>query len=83
MDESHSNEKAQSCFCCNRSRIPEHLNKWLIPNLGDLPLSAVDNKAGKELVAKLYAANLAPKTIVEIVGAMKEVIASAIDTDGR
>jgi len=60
-----------------------YLNKWLIPNLGDLPLSAVDNKAGKELVAKLYAANLAPKTIVEIVGAMKEVVASAIDGDGR
>jgi integrase len=60
-----------------------YLNKWLIPNLGDLPLAAVDNKAGKELVAKLYAANLAPKTIVEIVGAMKEVVASAIDGDGR
>jgi integrase len=60
-----------------------YLNKWLVPNLGELPLSAVDNKAGKELVAKLYAANLAPKTIVEIVGAMKEVVASAIDGDGR
>jgi integrase len=60
-----------------------YLNRWLIPNLGDLPLSAVDNKAGKGLVAKLYAAGLAPKTIVEIVGAMKEVVASAIDGDGR
>ncbi len=59
------------------------LNKWLIPNLGDLPLADVDNQAGKELVAKLYAANLAPKSIIEIVGVMKEVVASAIDGDGR
>lgn len=60
-----------------------YLNNWLNPNLGDLPLAAVDNKAGKELVTKLYAADLAPKTILEIVGAMKEVVASAIDSDGR
>jgi integrase len=60
-----------------------YLNKWLNPNLGDLPLAAVDNKAGKELVTKLYGANLAPKSILEIVGAMKEVVASAINGDGR
>jgi integrase len=60
-----------------------YLKNWLNPNLGDLPLSAVDNKAAKELVAKLHVADLAPKTIVEIVGAMKEVVASAIDGDGR
>jgi integrase len=60
-----------------------YLNKWLNPNLGDLPLSAVDNKAGRELVTKLCAADLASKTIVEIVGAMKEVVASAIDGNGR
>ncbi len=59
------------------------LKKWLIPNLGELSLAAVDNKAGKELVAKLYAANLAPKSIIEIVGVMKEVVASAIDGGGR
>jgi integrase len=59
------------------------LKKWLITNLGDLPLAQVDNKAGKDLVAKLYAANLAPKSIIEIVGVMKEVVASAIDGDGR
>lgn len=60
-----------------------YLNKWLNPNLGELPLSAVDNRVGKQFVARLYTANLAPKTIVEIVGAMKEVVASAIDNDGR
>jgi integrase len=60
-----------------------YLNNWLNTNLGDLPISAVDNKAWKALVAILYAANLTPKTIVEIVGAMKEVVASAIDGDGR
>lgn len=60
-----------------------YINKWLEPILGDLPLSAIDNKTGKELVAKLYAAKLSSKTIVEIIGAMKEVVASAIDGNGR
>lgn len=60
-----------------------YLTKWLNPHLGDLPLTQVDNKAGKELVAKLYAATLSSKTIIEIVATMKEVVASAINGDGR
>ena len=60
-----------------------YLKKWLNPNLGDLPLASVDNKTVKELVAKLYGAQLAPKSIVEIVGVVKQVAASAIDGDGR
>jgi len=60
-----------------------YLKKWLNPNLGDLPLASVDNKTVKELVAKLYGAQLAPKSIVEIVGVVKQVTASAIDGNGR
>ena len=75
--------KRNSISAATAAGYRSYLNKWLNTNLGDMPISAVDNKAGKALVAKLYAANLAPKTIVEIVGAMKEVVASAIDGDGR
>ena len=44
-----------------------YVNNWLIPNLGDVPLSRVDNKTVRGLVAKLAEAQLAPKTIVDIV----------------
>jgi integrase len=59
------------------------LDKWLNPTLGALPLSQVDNKMAKELVAKLGEANLAPKSIVEIVAVVKHVVASAEDDNGR
>lgn len=75
--------KRNSISAATEAGYRSYLNKWLNTNLGDPPISAVDNKAGKALVAKLHAANLAPKTIVEIVGVMKEVVASAIDSDGR
>lgn len=77
----------------NRKRSPikpatavgyqSYLDNWLNPNLGDLPLSQVDNKAFKELVAKLAEAKLAPKTIVDIVGVAKLVVASARDDNGK
>ncbi len=59
-----------------------YINKWLNPNLGDMPLSQVDNKTVKEFVEKLAQAKLAPKTIVEIVAVAKLVVASARDDNG-
>jgi integrase len=49
----------------------------------DIPLASVDNKIAKNLVAKLGGSLLAPKTIVEIFGVLKEVVASAINGDGK
>jgi hypothetical protein len=48
-----------------------YLKKWLYPHVGDLPLASVDNKAARDLVAKLSESRLAPKTIVEIVAVLK------------
>ncbi len=60
-----------------------YLDKWLIPNLGGMSLSQVDNKALRDFVEKLAEAKLAPKTIVEIVAVAKMVVASARDDSGK
>jgi integrase len=60
-----------------------YLNKWLYPTVGDLPVASVDNKTARELVAKLIQSRLAPKTIFEIVAVLKQVVASAIDRNGK
>ena len=60
-----------------------YLKRWLNPLVRDLPLASVDNRIAKDLVAKLGEAELGPKTIVEIVGVLKEVVASAINGDGK
>jgi len=60
-----------------------YLKNWLNPHFGDLTLASVDNRVAKDLVAKLGEAELAPKTIVEIVGVLKMLLASAINSDGK
>ena len=35
-----------------------YLKKWLFPHVGDLPLASVDNKAARDLVAKLSESRL-------------------------
>ena len=60
-----------------------YLTKWLYPHVGDLPLASVDNKTARDLISKLSDAWLAPKTIVEIVAVLKQVVASAIDGHGK
>lgn len=60
-----------------------YLKKWLNPFAGDLPLASIDNRTAKDVVAKLSESKLAPKTIVEIFGVLKEVVASAINREGK
>jgi integrase len=59
------------------------LNKWLNPILGDVPLCQVDNKTVKAFVTKLTDAKLSPKSVVEVVAVVKQVVASAIDDNGN
>lgn len=59
------------------------VNKWLNPNLGDIPLASVNNAALKELVAKMQGAVLSPKTISTYIGLVKLVVASALDKNGE
>lgn len=59
------------------------LDKWLNPNLGEMPLPNVNNAVVKSLVAKLHAAGLSAKSIVNYTGLAKLVVASAVDDNGE
>jgi hypothetical protein len=58
------------------------LNAWLLPNIGGKLLSEVSNGVLRQLVAKMTAAGLAPKTIVNYVQVVKMVVASAVNDEG-
>jgi len=58
------------------------LNKWLNPNLGDMPLSSINNLIVKELVSKMVRANLSPKSIHNYIQVVKMVVASAVNEEG-
>jgi integrase len=57
-------------------------DKWLNPNLGDIPLAAVNNATVKGLVGKMHEAGLSPKSISNYVGLAKLIVASAVDENG-
>lgn len=59
------------------------LQKWLNPNIGDLPLANVNNGVLRRLVAQMWAANLSAKTIVNYTGLVKLVVASAKNEEGE
>jgi integrase len=58
------------------------LNAWLLPNIGEKLLADVTNKVLRELVGKMTAAKLSPKTIVNYTQVMKLVVASATNENG-
>jgi integrase len=58
------------------------LDKWLIPSLGDLPLSEVGNGALKNLVSKMKG-KLSPKSRHTYVGYAKEVRKSLVNGEGE
>jgi len=59
------------------------LKNWLNPNVGDLPLSEINNAALKAVVAKMSEQGLSPKTIDNYVPVVKMVVASAVDEQGE
>ena len=59
------------------------LDKWLNPNIGDVPLANINNAAMKQLVAKMDAAGLSAKTIINYSGLVKLVVASAKNQEGE
>ncbi len=59
------------------------LDKWLNPNIGDIPLASVNNGVMKRLVTQMSAANLSAKTIVNYTGLVKLVVASAKNGEGE
>jgi integrase len=58
------------------------VDKWLNPNLGDLPLQSVNNATVKTLVLKMHEAGLSPQTIKNQIGLVKLIVASALNDDG-
>jgi integrase len=58
------------------------LNRWINPNIGDIPVGDVNNSVLRELVAKMAAKNLSPKTIENYAQIPKMVVASVLDKDG-
>ncbi len=59
------------------------LRNWLNPQVGDLPLSEINNRALKSLVATMSEGGLSPKTIDNYAQVVKMVVASAVDEEGE
>ena len=60
------------------------LDNWLNPNIGDMPLDAVNNLAMKQLVATMVASGeLSPKSIGNYTQVVKMVVASAVNEQGE
>ena len=58
------------------------LHAWILPNIGDKPVADVSNGVLRGLVAKMVAAGLSPKTIVNYSQVVKLVVASAVNDEG-
>jgi integrase len=59
------------------------LDKWLNPNIGDIPLSQLNNAVAKTLVAKMVEGGLAAKTTNDYFHLVKMVVASAVNDEGE
>jgi integrase len=66
-----------------RDNWQQALNKWLIPNIGELPLVEVNNGALKTLVEKMVAAGLSAQSIVNYTRPVKMIVSSAVDANGE
>lgn len=60
-----------------------YLKRWLRPNLGDLPVSSVNNLAVRDLVSKMADAGLSAKMVNNVVQVVKMVVASAVNENGE
>jgi integrase len=59
------------------------LNNWINPNIGDLPLSEVNNAVLKSLVTKMVEGGLSPKSIDTYSQVVKMVVASVVNDEGE
>ncbi len=59
------------------------VDKWLNPNLGDIPLSGINNATVKKLIAKMHNDGLSPKSILNYTGLVKAVVGSAKSDEGE
>jgi integrase len=59
------------------------LNKWVLPNLGDMLLADVANAALRGLIEKMTDAGLSAQSIVNYTKVVKMVVASAVNDEGE
>ena len=59
------------------------LDKWVLPNIGDMALAEVGNGVLKQLIETMTEGGLGPKTIVNYSQTVKMVVASAVDKNGN
>jgi integrase len=60
-----------------------YLNRWLYPNLGDLPLSSVNNLVVRGLVANMTKSGVSAKMVSNVIQVVKMVVASAVNENGE
>ena len=60
-----------------------YLTNWLNPNLGDVPLSSVNNLAARGVVEKMMNAGISPKMASNVIQVVKMVVASAVNENGE
>lgn len=59
------------------------LDKWILPAIGDIPLSDVDNLAVKPLIDKMCTSGLSPRTVNKYIEHVKQVVASLVKPNGE
>jgi integrase len=65
------------------SSIRSALDKWILPMLGDLTLSMVDNLSVKPLVRRMVEGKLSPRAVEKYVMYVKQIVKSRLATNGE
>lgn len=60
-----------------------YLRNWINPNIGEVPLSSVNNLVAKGLVTTMTDAGLSPKMCNNVIQVVKMVVASAVNENGE
>ena len=60
-----------------------HLDKWILPLLGNKDLSQIENGVAKNFVQKLSEAELSSASINSIFNTVKQIVKSAVDENGN
>jgi integrase len=59
------------------------LDKWILPAIGNLPLTSVDNLSVKPLIEKMSAARLSSRTVNKYIEHVKQVVESLKSPNGE
>ena len=65
------------------SAYRSYARTYILPELGKMELSKLENGAMKKFVAKLAEKNLSPATIAAVTNCVKGIVASAMDDNGN